>query len=70
MSFGDFNNDTYTDLITLNSDGTQMYLYIWNKNSYSFDQNTVIDKIDPEIVLNVMPADFDYDGKLDLLLIT
>ena len=33
-----------------------MYLYIWNKNSYSFDQNTVIDKIDPEIVLNVMPG--------------
>lgn len=42
MSFGDFNNDTFTDFVTINSAGTSIYLYVWNKNTFSFDQNVIV----------------------------
>lgn len=71
VAFGDFNSDKFTDLFILNSDLNVLSLYIWNIETYSYthlegaDINISNEKL---YILNVIPGDFNYDGKLDVLI--
>lgn len=70
VSFGDFNSDQLLDLFHLSSDQRTLSTYLWDRKSYNFKEN-LKSKIKTDnnfIILNVVPGDFNFDGKLDLLI--
>ncbi|KAL7752601.1 hypothetical protein RI367_002135 [Sorochytrium milnesiophthora] len=73
----DWNADKFADLFTLSQDATVLSLYLWDNASKSFASNaiTVYDAASADAsvlhkrpIANVMVADIDYDGHLDVLL--
>ncbi|KAJ3332036.1 hypothetical protein HDU76_001494 [Blyttiomyces sp. JEL0837] len=77
-AFGDFNADKMTDLFILNNKQDTVILYLWNRQSYQFEVST---KAQAQIstsdsssssgsikIRNVVPGDFNRDGRLDVLL--
>ncbi|KAJ3182769.1 hypothetical protein HDU87_008108 [Geranomyces variabilis] len=73
-AFGDFNGDKFTDIFVLDSAQITLTAYAWDHGSFRFRAlpNTAIafDPTNPLAVAisNVVPGDFNYDGKLDVLL--
>ncbi|KAI9473399.1 MAG: hypothetical protein EXX96DRAFT_528016 [Benjaminiella poitrasii] len=68
-SFGDFNGDKFTDLFVLSSDQTSVNVYLWDHQSFTFRALPSTNSIQPGfIITNVIPGDYNYDGKLDVLL--
>ncbi|KAG0305341.1 hypothetical protein BGZ98_004275 [Dissophora globulifera] len=71
-AFGDFNGDKYTDIITLSDDQTSFSIYLWDHATWSFSllptATVVISQLpQPFIITNIVPGDFNHDGKLDVL---
>ncbi|KAG0054100.1 hypothetical protein BGZ83_011984 [Gryganskiella cystojenkinii] len=71
-AFGDFNGDKYTDIITLSDDQTSFSIYLWDHPSWSFSilpAATIRIDQSPQnfIITNIVPGDFNHDGRLDLL---
>ncbi|KAF9174373.1 hypothetical protein BGX21_001266 [Mortierella sp. AD011] len=71
-AFGDFNGDKYTDIITLSDDQTSFSVYLWDHATWSFGilptaTVTIAQTPQPFIITNIVPGDFNYDGKLDVL---
>ena len=69
-AFGDFNGDQLLDVFYLSSDQRTVTLYTWDRTTYSFQsrpETSVRTKSD-FVIVNVVPGDFNYDGRLDLLL--
>ncbi|KAJ3225475.1 hypothetical protein HK099_006748 [Clydaea vesicula] len=72
-AFGDFNNDKMNDLFLFNQDQTSVFVHIWNHKNFEFqllpktEINYTLNNIKLKIV-NVIPGDFNYDGKLDVLI--
>jgi len=67
-AYGDFNNDKKTDFVSLSDDFKilSVFLYSGDEGSFSlFYQTSFKQKI-----LGVIPGDYNYDGLLDLLVIT
>ncbi|GAA6006356.1 hypothetical protein JCM10207_000615 [Rhodosporidiobolus poonsookiae] len=69
-AFGDYNADQLTDLFLLSSDQRSLSVYTWDRKKYEFQEQpqTRIRTKSDFVVVNVVPGDFNYDGKLDLLL--
>jgi len=75
-AYGDFDSDMYTDMIWISQDSSRILVSRWDPNANSFENpgnptalqaivnlpSNVTDK-----AINVVPADFNYDGKLDVL---
>ncbi|KAF9357346.1 hypothetical protein BGX26_003894 [Mortierella sp. AD094] len=71
-AFADFNGDKYTDIITLSDDQTSFSVYLWDHATWSFGlfptaTVTVAQTPQPFIITNIVPGDFNHDGKLDVL---
>lgn len=67
-AFADVNADKMTDLITLSSDRHSLGIRIWDHDAFQFMPSiNQINIFDFQIV-NVIPADLNYDGTLDLIL--
>ncbi|KAF8936887.1 hypothetical protein EDD21DRAFT_361844 [Dissophora ornata] len=71
-AFGDFNGDKFTDIITLSDDQTSFGVYLWDHATWSFSilsTATVVIAQTPQpfIITNIVPGDFNHDGKLDVL---
>ncbi|KAJ3160679.1 hypothetical protein HDU86_000438 [Geranomyces michiganensis] len=73
-AFGDFNGDKFTDIFVLDAPQTTLTAYAWDHGNFRFRPlpNTAI-SFDPTkpgaiAISNVIPGDFNYDGKLDVLL--
>lgn len=69
-AFGDYNADQLLDLFFLSSDQRSLSVYTWDRPSYEW-----VEKVESRIrtnsdflIVNVVPGDFDYDGRLDVLL--
>ncbi|GAA5798014.1 hypothetical protein HPULCUR_003412 [Helicostylum pulchrum] len=72
-AFGDFNGDklksSSTDIFVLSADQTSVSVYLWNHEAFSFKSLPKARTIQPGfIITNVVPGDYNYDGKLDVLL--
>lgn len=68
-AFGDFNGDKYTDLFVLSTDQSTITIYTWKQNNFTFvplPNPPHIEGLD-FVIENVVPGDFTYDGKLDVL---
>ncbi|KAJ2159152.1 hypothetical protein GGF46_003240 [Coemansia sp. RSA 552] len=68
-AFGDFNGDQQADLFIISPDQTTIELWEWQRKDKSFIH---VDSADIHLgdgirATNVIPGDFDMDGKLDLL---
>lgn len=65
--FGDFNSDKSTDLFVISGtgNGTLVDVYLWNGDSWSFWNSSAT--VSSPNITNIAAGDFDYDGKLDLL---
>ncbi|GAA5822622.1 hypothetical protein JCM11251_004321 [Rhodosporidiobolus azoricus] len=69
-AFGDYNADQLTDVFFLSSDQRSLSVYTWDRKKYEFVEavKTRIRTKSDFTIVNVVPGDFDYDGKLDVLL--
>ncbi|GAA5984638.1 hypothetical protein JCM11641_004548 [Rhodosporidiobolus odoratus] len=69
-AFGDYNADQLTDLFLLSSDQRSISVYTWDRKAYTFNEqpHTAIRTKSDFVVTNVVPGDFNYDGRLDVLL--
>ncbi|KAK9767766.1 hypothetical protein K7432_002149 [Basidiobolus ranarum] len=74
VAFGDFNEDKFTDVVVLSGDQSSVTVYLWHHETYKFIQSSSLEiKIDQAaadgfIITNAVTGDFNYDGKLDVLL--
>ncbi|KAI8822214.1 uncharacterized protein EV422DRAFT_526082 [Fimicolochytrium jonesii] len=73
-AFGDVNGDKFTDIFTLNTAQTHVVAHQWDHGSFKFRKilNSEL-SFDPQnptavTIVNVVPGDYNYDGKLDVLL--
>jgi integrin alpha FG-GAP repeat containing protein 1 len=68
-AFGDFNGDSAMDLFVISNDAKRVTVYLWDHDSFSFQLSPSSEITIPEgrKIVNIIPADFSYDGKLDLL---
>jgi len=71
VAFGDFNSDKFTDVFVLDSTLQKLSVYLWQTNSTAFEHLETAD-IDVSkyslYIVNIIPNDFNYDGKLDVLI--
>jgi integrin alpha FG-GAP repeat containing protein 1 len=69
-AFGDYNGDQVLDLFHLSADQRSLSVYIWDKLAYSWIErvDTRIRTDSDFIITNVVPNDYNYDGRLDILL--
>ncbi|KAG8833578.1 hypothetical protein FRC17_010402 [Serendipita sp. 399] len=76
VAFGDFDGDQFLDVVVLpaptspTSDQSLLHIYTWSHSDFQFFKNATIQSPDSNPIVNVVPADFTHDGKLDLLLMT
>lgn len=72
VAWGDWNGDQYLDAFVLSDDRRTLYLRLWDHTDFAFSSHPlfgITSKSGQEIV-NVVPADFNHDGHLDVLLMT
>ncbi|KAG0188719.1 hypothetical protein DFQ28_004447 [Apophysomyces sp. BC1034] len=69
-AFGDFNGDKFTDLFVLGSDQHSVSVYTWSHQAFTFSPlpNAPQIQVQDFVITNIVPGDFNYDGKLDLLI--
>jgi integrin alpha FG-GAP repeat containing protein 1 len=68
IAYGDFDNNKYTDIVTLDDSLRTLTIWLYSHDSYSFTQLVTITR--SNTVAAVIPGDFNYDGKTDLLIVT
>lgn len=69
-AFADFNADQLLDLFYLSADQRSLTLYTWDRTAYRWTEQAkarIRTKSD-FIITNVVPGDYNYDGRLDVLL--
>ncbi|KAI8140634.1 hypothetical protein BJV82DRAFT_621881 [Fennellomyces sp. T-0311] len=69
-AFGDFNNDKFTDLFILGADQHSLSVYTWHHQNFTFIPPTTTPqiKVDDFVITGIVPGDYNFDGKLDVLL--
>ncbi|SGY75403.1 BQ5605_C005g03425 [Microbotryum silenes-dioicae] len=69
-AFGDFNGDQLLDLFHLSTNQRTVSVYTWSRAQYRWQEQVQarIRTASDFIITNIVPGDFDYDGRLDLLL--
>lgn len=68
-AWGDFNSDQLLDLVYLAADQRSLSIYTWSRLEFKWIEliNSRIKTPSDFIIQNVVPGDYDYDGRLDLL---
>ncbi|ORY34008.1 hypothetical protein BCR39DRAFT_518106 [Naematelia encephala] len=66
VAVGDWDGDQHADLFVLSEDSKSVQMYLWNRDSFKFLPSHSITL--SSTILNVIPGDFNHDGRLDLLI--
>ncbi|CEH13719.1 Predicted membrane protein [Ceraceosorus bombacis] len=71
VSLGDFDADQFVDYVTLSPDSATIKVWTWDHHAFKFRTEPYATLKAPSgwSVVNVVSADFDYDGRLDILLV-
>lgn len=68
VALGDWNSDSAIDLFILSKDKRTVTLYLWDHAQFTFvPYPSSITVPQDKTIVNVIPADFNYDGRLDIL---
>ncbi|SAM07750.1 hypothetical protein [Absidia glauca] len=65
-AFGDFNADKFSDIFVVGQDQKSITVYTWDHKNFAFTPLSSVIHYDWPIN-NLVPGDYNYDGKLDLL---
>ncbi|KAG8727135.1 hypothetical protein FRC11_013845, partial [Ceratobasidium sp. 423] len=68
VAFGDLNGDQFLDLLVLSEDQRKVEGWVWDHNAFSYKRSTTIASFVAGRIVNVVPADLNYDGRLDILI--
>ena len=66
-AYGDFNNDKYTDFVSLSDDHLTLTVFLYSPDSASFWPYYTNSGNQP--IASIIPADYDYNGLLDLMVV-
>ena len=76
LALGDFNGDLQMDVVFGSSDQKSLSLLLWEQHSQSYRtavRKTIVEMLPSQssdgVMVNVIPADFNHDGLLDLVVI-
>ncbi|PWZ01379.1 hypothetical protein BCV70DRAFT_198810 [Testicularia cyperi] len=71
-AWGDWNGDQFLDAIVLDSTGTTVAVHLWDHAKFAFDAvpTATVRTLSQGRITNVIAADLNYDGRLDLLLMS
>ncbi|GAA6047594.1 hypothetical protein JCM3770_001581 [Rhodotorula araucariae] len=69
-AFADYNADGLVDVVYLSADQRSVDIYTWDRKKYQWTRAPAasIRTHSDFVITNVVPGDFNYDGRLDLLL--
>ncbi|KAG8719560.1 hypothetical protein FRC09_010950 [Ceratobasidium sp. 395] len=67
VAFGDLDGDQFLDLLVLSEDQRTVTAYLWQHDTFTYTQSTSFTLPSQNRIVNVVPADLNYDGRLDLL---
>ncbi|KAB5595192.1 Cell division control protein 73 [Ceratobasidium theobromae] len=70
VAFGDLDGDQFLDILVLSEDQRTVTAYTWHHDSFSYTQSTSVSLFSSGRIVNVVPVDLNYDGRLDLLLMS
>ncbi|KAF8487633.1 hypothetical protein JB92DRAFT_2759088 [Gautieria morchelliformis] len=68
VAFGDLNGDQFMDVLMLDKDQQTLVAYLWNHDNFVFEPSSSFRH--SQKVVNVVPGDFNNDGRLDLLVMS
>ncbi|KAG8790454.1 hypothetical protein FRC12_011834 [Ceratobasidium sp. 428] len=67
VAFGDLDGDQFLDLLVFSEDQRTVTAYLWQHDTFTYTQSTSFTLPSQNRIVNVIPADLNYDGRLDLL---
>ncbi|GFZ43951.1 hypothetical protein JCM24511_01671 [Saitozyma sp. JCM 24511] len=62
---GDWNGDQNSDLFVLSQDGKSVQVHLWDRDTFRYKPSSIVTV--ESTITNVVPGDFNHDGRLDLL---
>ncbi|SOV01428.1 uncharacterized protein UDID_01003 [Ustilago sp. UG-2017a] len=71
-AWGDYNGDQFLDAIVVDSDRQTASIHLWDHTRFGFDHNPAcsVQVATGQKISNVVAADINYDGRLDLLVMS
>ncbi|GAA5978759.1 hypothetical protein JCM10908_004473 [Rhodotorula pacifica] len=66
----DWNGDQHLDLVLLSSDQRSLSVHLWNRKQFRFlepREGSELRTPSDFVITNVVPGDYDFDGRIDLL---
>ncbi|WFD01001.1 hypothetical protein MYAM1_003761 [Malassezia yamatoensis] len=72
VAWAHYNPDRFLDAVMMNANRTSLAIHPWNHHTFQFEKHAIYQLTVPtgEQIVNVVPADFTYDGRADLLVMT
>ena len=69
-AFGDFDSDQYTDIFWIDDEAHQVSVQRWNHKTDSFEAAPAASaQVPGSCRISVVPSDFNFDGRMDLLVV-
>eukprot|EP01119_Soliformovum_irregulare_P011411 TRINITY_DN2849_c1_g3_i4.p1 TRINITY_DN2849_c1_g3~~TRINITY_DN2849_c1_g3_i4.p1 ORF type:complete len:696 (-),score=204.75 TRINITY_DN2849_c1_g3_i4:12-1883(-) len=64
--FGDFDSDKYTDIFVISNARDRVQVWLWSVKTFTYEPlaNGIVNHAN---ISNIAAGDFDYDGRMDLL---
>ncbi|CBQ68044.1 conserved hypothetical protein [Sporisorium reilianum SRZ2] len=71
-AWGDWNGDQFLDAVVVDSNRQTASIHLWDRNSFAFghDPAATVQLTSGNKITNVVAADVNYDGRLDLLVMS
>lgn len=70
VALGDLDGDQFLDILVLSEDQRTVTAFLWQHDQFSYKQSVSLTLSSRNRIINVIPADLNYDGRLDLLFIS
>ena len=67
----DWNGDQHVDLVRLSADQRSLAVHLWDSAQFQFGSSEAAARLETDlrVIKSVVPGDYNFDGKIDLLLL-